>query len=80
MEHSQYKAMVHAQDTQRQNAWAFIFGKWACNEWQPLPREIKAILALPDNIGVCSNQLVTRTGAKGMIEFITRMNNRRSAS
>lgn len=78
MEHAQYKAMIHAQDVQRQNAWAFIFNKWNCSEWIPLPREIKAILALPDSIGVCSNQLVTRTGAKGMIDFINRMNNRRN--
>lgn len=77
MQHSQYKAMISAQDTQRQNAWAFILEAWHCNEWRPLPQNIKAILALPESIGVCSGQLVTRTGALGMIEFINRMNNRK---
>ena len=76
MEHNKYRAMTQAQDTQRQNAWAFIFQSWQCSEWKALPREVKSVLALPDSIGVCSGQLVTRTGAHGMIEFINRMNRR----
>lgn len=77
MEHSKYNQMIHEQEQRRSNAWRFIFDAWTCAEWRPLPREIKILLALPESIGVCSGQLVTRTGALGMIEFINRMNNRK---
>ena len=79
MQHSQYKAMVHAQDTQHANAWAFIFNAWNCTEWRSLPQETKRILGLHESIGVCSGMLVTRAGAKGLNEFIIRMNRSRTA-
>lgn len=78
MDKSKYNQMIHAQE-QHANAWRFIFDAWNCNEWKSLPQQIKHTLGLHESIGVCSGVLVTRAGAKGLNEFIVRMNRSRTS-
>lgn len=77
MDKPNYNQMIHAQEAQYINAWRFVFDKWACKEWQPLPSQIKLTLGLSSSIGVCSGMLVTQGAAKGITEFIDLMNRKR---
>jgi len=78
MNKSQFNAMTDMQDTQRSNAWSFIFSNWHCTQWSSLPQGIKLTLGLHSAIGICSGMLVTRTGANGSQEFINRLNSKSS--
>lgn len=58
------------------SAWQYIFSNWGCVEWRPLPSTIKKTLGLHNSIGLCSSMLITRTGASGLNEFISRINSK----
>jgi hypothetical protein len=80
MERAQYTAMTQSQETQRSNAWAFIFQNWHALQWVPIPTGIKLTLGLHSSLGMCSGMLVTRTGAAGLNDFILRMNAKRGSA
>jgi hypothetical protein len=77
MEKSKYNQMIHAQEQAHNNAWAYIFSVWTCNEWKSLPQQIKATLNLHPQVGVCGGMLITRNSAMGINDFIARMNRKR---
>ena len=77
MDKSQYNTMQASIETQHNNAWKFIFDSWHCNDWRPIPQNIKLTLSLHNQIGMCNGMLVTRTGASGSQEFINRLNSKK---
>lgn len=78
MEHSKYTQMIHAQEMQHSNAWAYIIGNWHTREWKAIPPNVKNILGLPACLGMYNGNLCTRDSALGAQEFINRMNNRKA--
>lgn len=54
--------------------WKFIFDNWYCTEWQPIPDWVRQKIKFHPQLGMCSGNLVTRNGAKGMNEFLLRIN------
>lgn len=77
MDRTRYHEMTSAQDTQRQNAWAFILGSWHTPEWKPIPQGTKNILGLHSSIGMYSGMLCTKASADGASDFIRRINSRK---
>lgn len=77
MDKSNYNQLINAQETQRKNAWNFVFSAWHTTEWKPLPQNIKSILGFSSSLGVCSGMLITETAANGIKEFVNKMNNRK---
>lgn len=78
MTKTEYNALQVLYQNTYARAWQYILDNWACQEWKALPHEIKAILKLNPSIGICNGMLVTKTGAAGLTEFITKMNRKRS--
>lgn len=77
MNHADYRHMVQAQQDAYMQAWQYITANWMCKEWQSVPDRIRLMLRLPASIGMCNGSLVTRIGAKGMSEFIARINSKK---
>ena len=59
-------------------AWQEIIKQWGCKEWKAIPTEIQKVLNLDSRLGICHCCLVTQNGAKGMNQFIERMNQPRN--
>ena len=59
------------------SAWQYITEHWYCKDWQPLTNDVKKVLRLDSRIGITGGMLVTYTGAKGIINFVKRMNNKK---
>ena len=55
-------------------AWQKLIKLWGCTEWISIPIEIQNVLNLDSRLGMCHCCLVTQNGARGMNEFIHRMN------
>ena len=78
MDKSHYNHMQSSIETQHNNAWKFILDNWNTPTWKALPQGIKLTLGLHSAIGVCSGMLITRTGASGSQDFISRLNSKSS--
>lgn len=77
MNKTKFHEMESLQQAQYMNAWRFVFDAWNCKEWRSLPDNVKAVLRLPANVGVCNSQIVTRTGAQGMSKCVEWLNRNR---
>lgn len=72
-----YSQMIHSQETQHANAWAFIVSSWHTPEWKAIPQGIRNTLNLPVSVGMFSGMLVSKVAADGAMEFVQRLNNRK---
>jgi hypothetical protein len=55
-------------------AWQWITSRWNCPSWIGIPDDKKKTIGLDPRVGMCHGSLVTQGAAKGMNEFINRMN------
>ena len=59
------------------DAWKWIVDNWGSATWLSIPIQVRNTLHLDVRLGVCHYGLVTQSGAKGINDFVTRMNERK---
>ena len=58
------------------DAWRYVTDNWNTPTWKEIREDIKTVLGLDSRVGMCNGMLVSRTGSRGMDEFIKRLNGR----
>lgn len=59
-------------------AWRWIVANWNCVAWRGIPDHVRLATGLDARLGMCHGCLVTQHAAKGMNEFVSRMNERKA--
>lgn len=58
------------------DAWQYIVSNWYTSHWIPVPDAVKSALGLDTRLGLYSGMLVSRAGAQGITEFVSRINSK----
>jgi len=72
---------MNQQTTDKQNeimiAWQWILDNWNCQQWNRIPSNVQKVLNLDTRLGICGGMLISQNAARGINEFILRMNRTR---